>query len=233
MNAAIRCSCGTAPRPRGRPPRRSSNSASLRNSPASAGTTATRSPRSSVAPEQPRVRGDDLRPLSSGTLGGGTAPRPRGRRPAGPPDRRPRGNSPASAGTTVLPVGAERPAKEQPRVRGDDDRRSAMTSAQWGTAPRPRGRPGPRLVWSVVVRNSPASAGTTLADLRRYLEVGDFTITSSARRRGRRSGTRWPAWSSQTCDPLDPVAADRWFTGKTRTSSGRRSVKISWHHRGC
>ena len=152
---------GTAPRARGRRCQCQAGSRSVGNSPACAGTTAQRHGVAYPAEEQPRVRGDDRVINIHPARETGTAPRARGRLPAGLTLTRLQRNSPACAGTTDTGGSPDAGSGEQPRVRGDDQSPQGRRQCGQGTAPRARGRqPVPR--GDQPDRgNSPACAGTT------------------------------------------------------------------------
>ncbi len=111
--------------------------------------------------EHPRVGGDDYVPGQGDPWQLGTPPRWRGRhhqvvRPAVR-----EGNTPALAGTTTGKPSIAIMRAEHPRVGGDDAnslRRSATTT---GTPPRWRGRPRADVRAHILLRNTPALAGTT------------------------------------------------------------------------
>ncbi|MEH6380244.1 MAG: hypothetical protein V7768_00790, partial [Dietzia cercidiphylli] len=72
---------------------------------------------------------------------------------------------------------ASRPGRcrrEQPRLRGDDWASFAAGSLQAGTAPPARGRLGQLRGRVVAGGNSPACAGTTLADQRKMEQYSEF-----------------------------------------------------------
>ncbi len=172
-----------------------------RNSPACAGKTARlRAPACVRSREQPRVRGDDVLDWIGTYPVAGTAPRARGRRPIGRLRAFDEGTAPRARGRRRRAVGCHRsscreqprvrgddtmcppppsPPQEQPRVRGDDVTRRRPPSGLAGTAPRARGR---RILHFEPVatrsarRNSPACAGTTLADLGVYRAAKRFSI---------------------------------------------------------
>ena len=132
---------GTPPRARGRPPAARRTLLCERNTPACAGTTVRRSGRTSLPPEHPRVRGDDLGNRTFHIPDLGTPPRARGRRRRGPP----------GPGVSV----------EHPRVRGDDSPAPLSPVLLSGTPPRARGRPGYPSGANAACGNTPACAGTT------------------------------------------------------------------------
>ncbi len=168
---------GTAPRARGRPASAARSIEPDRNSPACAGTTPLPWSPPPGRREQPRVRGDDRQVLRGEPAAVGTAPRARGRpaRTCGStPDG---GNSPACAGTTPFADRAGCRSAEQPRVRGDDGVCRELESRVQGTAPRARGRLQGGSGAVARRRNSPACAGTTLLDLRRYERHDRFSFT--------------------------------------------------------
>ncbi len=162
ISCTLTAPTGTAPRARGRHVLGPDTAGRPGNSPACAGTTPGRRRRGRRHWEQPRVRGDDPGRDFSRRTHAGTAPRARGRRS---PTTRPGSSS-----------------GEQPRVRGDDDDSTIRPRMRVGTAPRARGR----LLLADLVAcddgNSPACAGTTLPDLRRYERQGRFSFTSSSLR---------------------------------------------------
>ena len=154
-------SSGTPPRARGRRQRRPRHDGAGRNTPACAGTTSGAITAWAWRAEHPRVRGDDEAAGHMVPAGVGTPPRARGR-PGRGRDRRPgRRNTPACAGTTVVPTRPSWVRTEHPRVRGDDLSTSIRNSACSGTPPRARGRQDTRMRLLSGTRNTPACAGTT------------------------------------------------------------------------
>ncbi len=150
---------GTAPRWRGRPASRARAHVGRRNTPALAGTTCSRTSRSSVTSEHPRAGGDDAGRTARPRARCGTPPRWRGR-PGGVRRRRPCvRNTPALAGTTASTAIAGSAAREHPRAGGDDDDPAAGHHRQ--------------------VRNTPALAGTTLVHQRLYLRERLISISPS------------------------------------------------------
>ena len=91
---------GTSPRMRGKPNRPHFYGAGERNIPAYAGKTCIRFGRCAVAPEHPRVCGENLDGTGIETALGGTSPRMRGKRARRRLQRFGRRNIPAYAGKT-------------------------------------------------------------------------------------------------------------------------------------
>jgi hypothetical protein len=153
-----------------------------RNSPAGAGTTRPRRARSSVWPEQPRLRRDNGPHRTAALTWCGTAPPARGQRtgsktvntrPGTAPLARGQrhrlrtrltdgGNSPARAGTTSKPTSPGCTRKEQPRSRGDNALEVLAGGNTIGTAPLARGQH--LLTWCFSVRStvSHSHSGWTL-----------------------------------------------------------------------
>ncbi len=132
-----------------------------RNTPASAGTTRTDLRAPPLAPEHPRVGGEDGGGPFQIHAQRGTPPRRRG----GPPQRgqllRLHRNTPASAGRTVRGAVTAMMFSEHPRVGGEDFRISLGDQWADGTPPRRRGGRHPLASESGSSRNTPASAGRT------------------------------------------------------------------------
>ena len=123
---------------------------------------------------RPRVRGDDRASDVGAPHNRGSAPRARGRPslllvPLGVP-----GISPACAGTTPRSPMRLLAAGDQPRVRGDDLCSTLHPRYTHGSAPRARGRRRGRWRRSACRWISPACAGTTLPELRRYTTEPQF-----------------------------------------------------------
>ena len=152
---------GTPPRARGRPPAPKSETPSLGNTPACAGTTNDQDLNRDWIAEHPRVRGDDVRVGAVVVDDRGTPPRARGRR--GRRDRRDQQvrNTPACAGTTSAMVSFMSAAPEHPRVRGDDSDVAGGELRDYGTPPRARGRRAGSRIPHHSQGNTPACAGTT------------------------------------------------------------------------
>ena len=181
-------SCTGGPRGKGTAPRvRGAHTHSLTcddpsgNSPAGAGSTGTRAPRTSPRREQPRGCGEHNFSIRRSVRPGGTAPRVRGApvgavlQPVG------LGNSPAGAGSTCAaaipgrprreqprgcgehssPRGRRRAGREQPRGCGEHAPFRAVEVLSEGTAPRVRGAPVPSTDERPRSGNSPAGAGST------------------------------------------------------------------------
>ena len=170
---------GTPPRARGRRMVAAMRSSRPGNTPACAGTTHTANLSLGVRLEHPRVRGDDCGGPDSTALAGGTPPRARGRHQDGAVGRLVARNTPACAGTTLVPEEGTMTEMEHPRVRGDDRMVMSSTGRYCGTPPRARGRlyrprfePGDR-------GNTPACAGTTT-----YRAMGWGTLWEHPRVRG-------------------------------------------------
>src|SRR5690606_14699058 len=152
---------GTPPRRRGGHPHHGPGAGPRRNTPASAGRTPTRPPRTARSPEHPRVGGEDYAPCRTTCSLIGTPPRRRGGRAAPvhdvPGDR----NTPASAGRTTAAPSASSRASEHPRVGGEDSVVRSSSVRGCGTPPRRRGGRHERLPRDRGPRNTPASAGRT------------------------------------------------------------------------
>lgn len=163
---------GTPPRARGRLRLRDSPGDTARNTPACAGTTRSWRPWPGASGEHPRVRGDDTPVNWNCRRRRGTPPRARGRREgrhtANLEKVSTMRNTPACAGTTLGPSSAGGRSQEHPRVRGDDPSERLRGAPGVGTPPRARGRLLPLLIGVTAWRNTPACAGTTLTDLRRF-----------------------------------------------------------------
>ena len=112
---------GTSPRMRGKPNRPHFYGAGERNIPAYAGKTCIRFGRCAVAPEHPRVCGENS-PLTYLTLiVSGTSPRMRGKRCGNAPWSCPLRNIPAYAGKTGTFTALDINGEEHPRVCGEND----------------------------------------------------------------------------------------------------------------
>ena len=155
---------GTPPRMRGRRVPAAEGDGQGRNTPADAGTTSScRSPRPAAA-EHPRGCGDDRLAQARTRRRSGTPPRMRGRRAAGRRCRRLLRNTPADAGTTAPSAPTPSGSTEHPRGCGDDLAEQVLELATTGTPPRMRGRREAGLRPLLEPRNTPADAGTTVAE---------------------------------------------------------------------
>src|SRR5690606_32578016 len=103
-----------------------------------------------------------------------SAPRARGRQREHLPPGLLQRISPACAGTTRHRQRSPRRPRDQPRVRGDDQTPGTITSQIPGSAPRARGRLQDRDLRHLAAGISPACAGTTLPELRRYTTEPQF-----------------------------------------------------------
>ncbi len=159
-------SSGTPPRRRGGRPRGSVDVGHGRNTPASAGRTAKWTAKNPPWKEHPRVGGEDEGTYRRALIAEGTPPRRRGGRIRwrlhGWDDR----NTPASAGRTLTRSHLRGPSPEHPRVGGEDELTRAVASVSAGTPPRRRGGRPLSTAGQGAQRNTPASAGRTLPDLR-------------------------------------------------------------------
>ncbi len=158
---------------RGTPPRRRGGQRSgrhgppwARNTPASAGRTPRWPPRRRVRAEHPRVGGEDAAARMAMSPKYGTPPRRRGGHDEAPPGNPAGRNTPASAGRTTASTPAALPATEHPRVGGEDSSLLSGMTGSSGTPPRRRGGRRGVARSSGRLRNTPASAGRTLPDLR-------------------------------------------------------------------
>ncbi len=158
----------------------------LRITPAWAGTTSERSPLPILHSDYPRVGGDDSdydsaqtrAPLDYPRVGGddrrcqrptqrrnGLPPRGRGRRLPFRASDLTRRITPAWAGTTAHPRCSAPRVPDYPRVGGDDGLPERRHVAVDGLPPRGRGRRSSTACSVVLVRITPAWAGTTLIDI--------------------------------------------------------------------
>ncbi len=153
---------GTPPPARGPRAQAPSRAAAVRNTPACAGTTTSRSEPGPGPSEHPRLRGDHALCQSGRQNGDGTPPPARGPPPSRAVPRRPRRNTPACAGTTRPGKRSPSTTTEHPRLRGDHGVGATGVTSSGGTPPPARGpriRPGED---PNPVRNTPACAGTTI-----------------------------------------------------------------------
>jgi hypothetical protein len=132
-----------------------------RNTPASAGTTPTRSPMRSPSPEHPGVGGDHILSDLAPILGDGTPPRRRGPHARGRRVGEDVRITPASAGTTGPMRKPCTPGTEHPRVGGEHPAACALAVGMLGTPLRRRGPPGAHGRDVRPHRRTPVSAGTT------------------------------------------------------------------------
>ncbi len=177
----LRIRRGTPPRRRGGRRFRVRVGTDHRNTPASAGRTPASGRSGHVAPEHPRVGGEDVASSVTPPPFPGTPPRRRGGRTHWGRRLRVRRNTPASAGRTQRDSESQENATEHPRV-GGEDASVAMTSRSPAEHPRvggededmdledflndgtPPRRRGGRLLAVLPEgddRNTPASAGRT------------------------------------------------------------------------
>ncbi len=156
-----RCMTGTPPRRRGGPWPPTARQGPVRNTPASAGRTASTGPPTSSAAEHPRVGGEDVAKRAMGPQSAGTPPRRRGGRPGTVRCGGGARNTPASAGRTATGETTCPTGPEHPRVGGEDISRSPVFWPSGGTPPRRRGGRQPEVLGDDADRNTPASAGRT------------------------------------------------------------------------
>ncbi len=168
---------GGSPRARGRRARAPRPRAGPRRIPACAGTTARPWRRWSGWPEDPRVRGDDASASAARLARAGGSPRARGRPPTSASGHRTIRRIPACAGTTAPVRRGAATAREDPRVRGDDSPYGRSLVKRGGGSPRTRGRQGPGAQSPALRRGIPAHAGSTLAELRSYRPVCEFSFS--------------------------------------------------------
>ena len=156
---------GTPPRRRGPQRGHGRELRGERNTPASAGTTASRRGRPASTTEHPRVGGDHTPGWNVVPYESGTPPRRRG--PHGGEGRldRYRRNTPASAGTTMTDLLHPRIMTEHPRVGGDHRQPWRGPGPSTGTPPRRRGPRHQHGAHRQPRRNTPASAGTTTGSI--------------------------------------------------------------------
>ncbi len=157
---------GTPPRRRGGRLQISLVLPQLRNTPASAGRTATSAPRTPARAEHPRVGGEDHSVASVLMYSIGTPPRRRGGRQSWSRNDDGDRNTPASAGRTAPPCPSSGRSPEHPRVGGEDPDSLSAADRTCGTPPRRRGGHQPLRRGRLVDRNTPASAGRTTLRLR-------------------------------------------------------------------
>ena len=155
---------------RGTPPRaRGSRCASprprrpARNTPACAGITRSVPRRPPGRWEHPRVRGDHLAKALGMTREEGTPPRARGSLFIELDSTTGSGNTPACAGITCCCSNRQSSTMEHPRVRGDHPLPADTPDEPNGTPPRARGSPRAWRCKVMILRNTPACAGITVA----------------------------------------------------------------------
>ena len=132
-----------------------------RITPASAGTTQLMRMSSTLCKDHPRVCGDYKLTATASSGYVGSPPRLRGLRSIGIHELEGSGITPASAGTTAITIPDTSFFEDHPRVCGDYKHHSAPARSSRGSPPRLRGlllRPD---VGKIVIRITPASAGTT------------------------------------------------------------------------
>ncbi len=137
-----------------------------RNTPASAGRTRSRGSGPGRGAEHPRVGGKDVSGVSCFLVFFGTPPRRREGQAAVRRAGLDRRNTPASAGRTRGRPTADPWPPEHPRVGGKDMTEQPITGGFDGTPPRRREGPRRSPPSRRGTRNTPASAGRTLSDLR-------------------------------------------------------------------
>ena len=153
-------SSGSPPRARGRPGARGRGRCKSRFTPAGAGTAGAGAPRRRRGAVHPRGRGDGCSApkIASSTIG--SPPRARGR-PGRPDGLAPLGRfTPAGAGTACASPTWPTSSAVHPRGRGDGVWAPRQKGAIVGSPPRARGRPLVLQDARVVLRFTPAGAGT-------------------------------------------------------------------------
>ena len=170
---------GTPPRGRGRRHPLHPGRLPVRNTPARAGTTSAPSVSPTTRSEHPRAGGDDTFTVRHPLRERGTPPRGRGRLPLGVVHGAVPGNTPARAGTTYSLASARSTGTEHPRAGGDDLTGAGGERISYGTPPRGRGRRVGATLLGVQRRNTPARAGTTLAELGLYRRSRAQSISPS------------------------------------------------------
>ena len=123
--------------------------------------------------DQPRVRGEHAAVGAGACPADGSAPRARGTRAASAGSLTLPRISPACAGNTSSIVFLRRQWPDQPRVRGEHQRRRKPSPTLAGSAPRARGTLGGRRILVQKGRISPACAGNTHVDERDKLRLAD------------------------------------------------------------
>ncbi len=155
---------GTPPRRRGARVRADQDGVALRNTPASAGSTLLAGRAGCQVVEHPRVGGEHCLDPSVPVPAAGTPPRRRGARLQRRRYLVPGRNTPASAGSTPCRSPCWTRAPEHPRVGGEHIRCCCASTFCCGTPPRRRGARMFIRRDGSLVRNTPASAGSTLWD---------------------------------------------------------------------
>ncbi len=152
--------CGSPPRMRGQVQPGPHSQHSPRITPADAGTRYRLHPAMHPLPDHPRGCGDKLRFHGFIIIGSGSPPRMRGQEgvisAAGPWGR----ITPADAGTRVRKASLAYCSTDHPRGCGDKAVFSSPFRQNWGSPPRMRGQAPRWVVWSLILRITPADAGT-------------------------------------------------------------------------
>ena len=118
---------------------------------------------SMAASDHPRMRGEDLTYLSSGSAVRGSPPHARGRQDEKEQGPRVCGITPACAGKTVMASFHKRPRADHPRMRGEDCWQWYQKFPSDGSPPHARGRRGCAFLGDLLPRITPACAGKTMA----------------------------------------------------------------------
>ena len=129
--------------------------------PACAGKTPLPSGRSASRPDHPRMRGEDTKRSSPGTLTPGSPPHARGRRREHLASVDAAGITPACAGKTLRPSIETPSSWDHPRMRGEDSRELRRRCRVRGSPPHARGRLFRSIFTADNVRITPACAGKT------------------------------------------------------------------------
>ncbi len=128
--------------------------------------------------DHPRTRGDHSSPPLSAMVRTGPPPHARGPPHEGAARDLRVGTTPARAGTTGAPSCGARSAWDHPRTRGDHPVPPSESSGLRGPPPHARGPHPESRRLRAHPGTTPARAGTTVADLRRYRGGSRFLLTS-------------------------------------------------------
>ena len=157
---------GSPPRQRGALPTQPAPDGHVRITPASAGSTRPSHGRGPAASDHPRVSGEHCTSAAGSRPNCGSPPRQRGAQRHAPGHLLVRRITPASAGSTRCPPARSTPPTDHPRVSGEHATDDLASAASFGSPPRQRGAHGADRGDGALQRITPASAGSTLHDLR-------------------------------------------------------------------
>jgi len=152
---------GSPPHARGRRNGLVCCNGSFRITPACAGKTKVHGALQCRDADHPRMRGEDVDPITVGFMQWGSPPHARGRHPAAGDANGDGRITPACAGKTGSRPCRCAPRTDHPRMRGEDTNTTKKLEKRFGSPPHARGRRAPPRLDFTAARITPACAGKT------------------------------------------------------------------------